>query len=346
VPTSRQTLIASAPRVLAATLSAGALVWPFLWLAVGILVALAGICASGVRIRGVAHGPADLIVIPLRFLGTGLRWLGRRVLTIGPMILATLSICCWGVIAIAVPAAIGGSIWFVSHGLDGLVAAARLTAVDHGIRVFAFIVFYSCLRRVLSRRSVAGFLEVHARTLPEVALTTGAAVGLVWLVLCGLVLPSHTWAPASGLNDLISHLPPGIRHPISGGRAALAEYEARAVVRCMADHGRFGWRAPEATANSDGSVRVVVEASSSGSPGDRSIAVLMLSLENQLAHHVDSITIGRAIQYAPRAVSSPIDDMADVAQNAPNTAVTQAVSRISPSEGDVKVALRCSAVAI
>jgi hypothetical protein len=344
--TSQQTLIDSTRDVLTMTLAAGALVWPFLWLVLATVVSFAVICARDIRIRGVEHGSADLIVIPLRVVRNGVTWLISQIVTIAPIVIAVVWIGGCAAIAVAIPFVIGGVIWFVAHGFDGLLAAARLAAADYGIRLFALVTSYLCLQWILSQGSVASVVGAHARTLSEDTLTVAAGMAVVWVVLCGFVLPQHRWAPASGLNDLVSHAPAGIRSLISDGRTTLVEYEAQSVVRCVADHGRWERSSPRATARFDGSITVAVDVSPNGPRGDRSLAVLMLALENQLTHHVDTIAIGEEIRYAPRAVRSPMTQVADLAPGALNTATARRILRFKPTTSDIKVALRCSAAAV
>jgi len=344
--TSQQTLFESATDVLAALLATGALVWPFLWMSFATFAAFIVICTRGIRLRGIKHGPADLIVIPLRIARTGAIWLVSRIVTIVPVVIAGVVMGVCAVIALAIPFAIGAAIWFVMHGVDGWLTAARLAAADYGLRVFALLTCYLCFHWMLSRGSIAHLVQARARTLSESSLAAAAGIAIVSFVLCGFVLPQHIWAPVSGLNELVSHAPPGIRGPISDGRVALAEYEAQAVVRCMADHNRYGWNTPRATAHPDGSITMTVEASSSHPPRAGSRAVLMLSLENQLAHHVDNIAIGDTIKYALRPASSPVRNVADLARSSTNRASAKRISKLSTTESDIKVVLRCSAAAV
>ncbi len=312
-----------APAALAVALATPALVWPMAWLLLSLAIALiAGIGRKRDRTMG--------IVWPM-FAGAG------RVLL-------------WAAVAVAVPALLGSVYWFVTEGGVGVGAALRLAVFEHALRIFAFVGSLYLLRTALRRSSPR--IAATAGRAPEVALFAGATAALVWVVACGVLLPRSNWWPADSFRGFVQALPKGLREEIHGWRASAAEAEARAVVRCMSKRDRRGWREPRAFIREDGTLLVGVRNEPSA-PRSRSIGILILALQNQLAPHGSTISIvvrrhHGNLQFDTVETAEPMTQVAALLERASVPEASSALVRGASnlSEADVDIALRCSAAAV
>ncbi len=344
-------MLAHAPLVIALALGSVAFVWPLLWLVVVLAGSLLLVGIERTWVSGLRVQPAEAVLLPLRVLASSGRWLRGRVSQPAPLA-GTGRFVGWLGVAILGTGAVGGLLWLISHGADGLVAAMRLADFAHALRVFAFLACVSLIRVGLSAPARKAYLTRALSGIPDAGLAAGIAIALVWVALCAVVLPRDTWWPASSLRAALSSMPVGLRDTAREWEQSLAETEARAVVSCAAQRGFGGWLPPTGILGPDGSVAVAVNFDRANPPDNQSLAVLMLALQNQLAPNVSVIIIHtdrpRArIRYEPIPAASPIAEAGQlagrVAMNAHANAHLAALR--STPEQDVKVALRCSAVA-
>jgi Biotin-requiring enzyme len=343
-------LIARAPLVIAVAVGAPALIWPF-WLVVVIIgsLLLVGIERTWVPARRLE--PADVFTLPLGVVAGAGGWIRGRLSQPAPLA-ETVRFAGWLVVAIVGTAAVGGALWLASDGTNGLVAAMRLADFGYALRVFAFLASISLIRRGLSVAARKAYLVRMLSGVPAAALAGATLVALVWALLCAVVLPRDAWWPAPNLHEAVSSMPVGLRNTVHEWERSLAETEARAVVNCAAERGRGGWLPPTGLLRADGTVAVSVNFDRASPPDDRSLAVLMLALQNQLAPNVSIVIMHTGkprarIRYELIPTTRPIteiDLLADRVTLGLHTKAHLAAVR-SISEPDINVALRCSAVA-
>lgn len=349
---SSRRIVQRTPLLLALALAGVALIRPMAWLAVCAVVA---VLAAAARTAGIDHavrGPADVVVLPLRLLA-GLVAAARAKLAglVGPFVALAL-IALWLLISVLVPAALGGVFWLVSHGTDGALAAMRLAVFSHAPRVFAFIACVWLLSRAFG--AMGERLRTASALLPEWGLTAVVAAGSIWLVLCAVVFAPKIWWPSDSFRAFAQDLPTGLRDFAEGQRRAIVQAEARAVVDCMADRGRAGWREPRAHLLDDGSILVGVRADRRDPPGRRSLATLLVALNNQLAPHGATVEIApphiraATIRFRPEGAARPLTDVRrviDVVElnEASVDPLARAAKVAEASKGD---GLACSSAAI
>jgi pyruvate/2-oxoglutarate dehydrogenase complex dihydrolipoamide acyltransferase (E2) component len=344
-------LLAHAPFAIALALSAVALIWPLLWLAVVLAGSFLFVGIERTWVRGLRPEPAEAVLFPLRVLASSGRWLRERFSQPAPLA-GTVRFAGWLGVAIVGTGAVGGLVWLTSHGGGGVVAAMRLADFAHAFRIFAFLACVSLIRVGLSAPARRAYLARALSGIPGAGLAAAVTLALIWVVLCAMVLPRDSWWPASNLRTALNSMPVGLRDTAREWERSLAETEARAVVECAAQRGFGGWLPPTGLLGPDGTVAVAVNFDRAAPPNDRSLAVLMLALQNQLAPNTAVIIVHtdkpRArIRYGPIPTTSPITEAGVVADRVTPSARTDAhlAALRSMPEQDVKVALRCSAVA-
>jgi hypothetical protein len=342
-------LIARAPLLIAVGLGAPALIWP-LWLAVVIIGSLLLVGIERTWVPRHRPEPADAFMFPIGVVAGAGGWIRGRLSQPAPLA-GTVRFAGWLLVAIVGTAAAGGVLWLVSHGTEGLVAAMRLADFGHALRIFAFLACVSLLRRGLSVPARTTYLARVLSEVPAAALAGAVLVALAWALLCAIVLPRDTWWPASNLSAAVNSMPVGIRATAREWERSLAEVEARAVVNCTAQRGRGGWLPPTGLLRADGTVAVSVNFDRASPPDNRSLAVLMLALQNQLAPNVSVVILHTGkprarLRYELIPTTRPIAEVGLLADRVTPDLHTEAhldaVRTIS--EPDIDVALRCSAV--
>jgi pyruvate/2-oxoglutarate dehydrogenase complex dihydrolipoamide acyltransferase (E2) component len=343
-------LVERAPFVIAIALSAPALLWPA-WLAVVLIGSLLLVGIERTWTPGRHLEPADVFMLPLGVaVGAG-RWIRERASQLAPLA-GILPLMVWLAVAITGTAIVGGALWLISYGADGLAAAIRLAEFGHAARMFAFLASLSFIRRGLSVPARKAYLSRELSNVPTAALTGATLVALTWAIMCAVAIPRDAWWPASNLDAAASSMPLGLRSTVREWKRSLAETEARAVVNCAAQRGLGGWLPPVALLRPDNSVAVAVNYDRASPPDDRSLAVLMLALQNQLSPNASVVVIHTT---KPRArlrfelfpTGSPVTEVGPITERvAPNRQADAHLRAVkSVPEHDIKVALRCSAVA-
>jgi hypothetical protein len=332
--TSAGMLVDRAPGLLALVLAAGALVWPVTWL---VLTVVALAVAGGItraRLGGGRYGTADFLVVPLRVLGGIVSWLGSQLRMLVPGLIGLLACIA---AAIVVPALVGALTWLLSEGGDGALAAARLAVFEYGLRLFAFLVCAWLLRRTLRSGAPARWIRRVAAGAPELALTAAAVLGAAWILMCAVVISPRPWWPSGSFAEFAARMPDPLADRVVDVRRSWVQARALAVTRCLAEHGRGGWRDPRAFAREDGSLLVGVRAEPRA--GERRVATLMLALNNQLAPHGVTVDVvasrdAPAISFVPDAGARPVRDFSAIGASA------------AANERDLQVALACSAATL
>jgi hypothetical protein len=340
-----------APFVLGLALSAPALIWPIFWLVVVLLGSLLSAGSEQMRARP-SSGAIDLVLVPLRVLAGAARWLGTWLTDFERRRRGVVRVLlCLAIVAVGT-ALVSGGLWLSGHGSDGLVAALRLAGFEHLPRIFVFLVCASFLSRALSATSRKLRLTHALGTLPAGAVALAMLVLLAWTGLCAAVLPHQTWWPASSLRAVGQSLPGGLDVTVGEWRRSLAEEEAVAVVDCVTEKGHGGWLPAHASLGGDGGVIVAVSSHKARRANDRSLAVLMLALQNQLAPSASFVVIhtghpNAKLSYQPVATDVPISDPKVLASRiAPSAGVSRHLKALNAMPADdVAVALDCSAVA-
>jgi hypothetical protein len=345
-----RSLIDRAPLWIAVALSAPALVWPW-WLVVVLIgsLLLAGLeraWTPGQRLR-----PADALLLPLGVAVSAGGWIRERLSQPAPLA-GIMPFLGWLAVAIVGVATAGAALRLISHGTSGLVAAMRLANFGYAMNVFAFLAGVSFMRRSLSVPKRKAYLTHLLAEMPAAVLAAAALAALIWTLLCAVALPRNAWWPASNLDDAVSAMPAGLRSTVQEWKRSLAETEARAVVDCLAERGQGGWLPPTGLLTADGAVAVSVDPDRASRPNDRSLAILMLALQNQLSPNVSVVVIHTS---SPRArlrfellhTNSPITNGMLLADRVTPTQHANAhlTTVRSMPEQDVNLALRCSAVA-
>jgi hypothetical protein len=324
------------PTLLAVALSAPALVLPFGWLLLCLLLAwIAGSVKRSPSADG-ARGPADLVVPPLRTLGAAANPAN--------LVLALAGVAAAIAGGAAIAAAWGLVTWLPSEGSTGLLAAVRLAVLAYGPRLAVAMLCFLLLRRQLGAGMHGAGVRTRARAISEEALTGMTITGGI-VVLASLVLASSSWWPAGSTAGAIGLLPSALETQLRDGQASLVEDEAHAVSDCVAQHDRgWSWRVGSAARLPDGSFGIAVRTSQK--PFRRDVAVLVMALQNQLAPWVSSVRVvtpGLAVRLDRRKLGhgAPVGSVGELvhAANLPAGALG--------AERDVRaVALRCSAAAV
>ena len=350
---SAQYVVAHAAEAVAAVAAAGALVCPTAWLAMAVIAGFVSVGFSGIRPAGTATGSADLVVIPVRVVANATRRLGTAIIKVGPLLKALVRVLWWLLLAVGISAAAGAALWLVTEGSDGLAAAARAGVIGHGYTLFAFLACFLSLRRMLSKPAAPKWLRDGASGLSETRLTAAAIAGAAWLLLCAIVLPRQATWPASSMHAVYAGLPRVIDDLILTGREAVAEYEAQAVIDCLAVHGLSGWSTVTARPRPGSVVTLSVRPDRRHAVGSRELPTLMLALQNQMAGRVEDVAIsasprGARVRFTPLRTRRPVTDVtrvAAVATSSPRGARhLRAITTSAAADRDV--ALRCSAAAV
>ncbi len=326
---SAQYVVAHAAAAVAAVAAAGALVCPTAWLVMAAIAGFLRLGFSGVRPAGTAGGPADFVVIPARVIANAARRLGVAILKVGPLLKALAHVLLWLLLAVGISAAAGAVPWLVTEGSVGLAAAARAGAIGHGYALFAFLACFLTAKRALSKPAAQKWLRDSASGLSETGLTAAVIAGVAWLALCAVVLPRQATWPASSMHAVSASLPRPLGDLVLSGREAVAEYEAQAVIDCMAARGMSDWVTVTARRRDGAAVTLSVRPDRRHSVGSRALPTLMLALQNQLAGRVEDVAIsaspsGARVRFAPLRTRRPVTDvtrLAAVATSSPAGAV-------------------------
>ncbi|MBI5105285.1 MAG: hypothetical protein HZB46_09945 [Solirubrobacterales bacterium] len=333
---SAQWLEQHAATTAAVVLAAPALVLPFGWLVVCLLLALAlGTLRRAVEHEG-ARGPADVVVAPMRTVGSALHP--------GSLLRAVLAVAGAAIAAIVVSAALGALAWLPSEGTTGAPAAMRMAAIEHGPGLMSALLCFLLLRGGLGHGRSDGVAAARARALTEEGLTACVVAGAVVVLGC-VALSSGSWWPAGSTAGAVGLLPGALEHEVEQAQASLVEEEAKAVADCVRDDGGpTGWRVGSAKQLSDGSYQISVRTSTQ--TFRRDVAVLGLALHNQLAPWASTVRIVTpdmtvAIDRTRLPAGSPLRSLDELGAAAELPKGAFGAERDAP-----KRALRCSAVAV
>jgi hypothetical protein len=291
----RQGLAGTAERrlsdVLALAGASGALIAPWPW-----LVAVAGSCLVVGAIRSVASGRRSVAVgivdLPGRTGRRMARLLRPRSLARLPLIAAKTILA-----SIVLPAAVAATVWFVDHGWDGVLAAARLAAWQSGPRVLAAVlclmmlagVGESRLRRATRlRQAAASWSDDAVVALASGALALAVAVVAVGPRVHGGILTGH---------DGLAWVPAGVRPTVDGVRDDVVGAELRALRSCLTEHQGIAWSVDHTTGDVDGTDVARLSIGGDEQPRPATLVTATLAADNQLAPWVEvvEIAVGDAV---------------------------------------------------
>ena len=347
---ARTRIGAQAPRLAALLCASGALLVPLLWLLAALIAALALAVARDLITRSDNGLPAAPLTLLPRLVAQFARWAGRSVARITPVLAALGGLLACVVLAVLIPAVVGGGLWLASYGGDGLAAAARIAVADHAFAVFAFLVCLWLAWRFWRNpgRAKAAIGAVR-RMPPAVSLLASAAV-IVWTAACVVTLPRSVWAPVSDFHEGANLLPVATTDWLLHQRASWVQSEMREVSDCLANAGRGSWRPPIVTLRGDGTTVVSLGPQPRTRPGDRSVATLLLATQNQLEPHGVTVVVhmdtrSARLRFGTVATRAPATDLAALLarSEATETAAQRLDGLRAFKPADVAVALRCSA---
>jgi hypothetical protein len=340
----RQGLAGTAERrlsdVLGLAAASGALIAPWPW-----LLAVAGSCLAAGAIRSVASGRRSVAVgivdLPGRTARRMAGLLQPRSLTRLPLIAAKTVL-----VSFVLPAAVAATVWFIDHGLDGLLAAARLAAWQSGPRVLA---------AVLCLMMVAGIGETRLRRATRlrqataswsdnavVALASGALALAVAVVAVG---PRVNGGILSG-HDGLAWVPAGLRPAADGVRDELVGAELRVLRSCLTEHQGLDWSVDHTTNNVDDPDIARLAIGGDEQPRPATLVTAALAADNQLAPWVEvvEIAVGDAVMLRlDRQALHHHGVRVDPATLGPGIVSGAGVAVAGATGVDRRVALACSA---
>lgn len=353
VPGKARTRLAGfAPLMAALLVASPALVLPLVWLAlVPVALLVLAVARDVLTRRAGGLGLAPLTLVPRLFVQF-VRWLRRSIADLTPPLAGATRLLVGLALAVFIPAVIGGALWRVEHGEEGINAAARIAIADHAFRVFAFLTCFWLVRRFWRQADRAKALEKAVRPVPTPLFVPAYAAILACTAACTVMLPSSTWAPLANFRAAADLLPVDGTEWVLRTRAAWAQNEAVAMNRCLANAGRGKWRSPTVTVRADGSMLASFPAQPGVRPGDRSVATLLLAAQNQLEPHALTVVVHmggnarlRFDTVATREPTTEVDALLGRAQ-ATSAAAERFAGLHAIKPTDVDVALRCSAAGI
>jgi hypothetical protein len=291
----RQGLAGTAERrlsdVLALAGASGALIAPWPW-----LVAVAGSCLVVGAIRSVVSGRRSVAVgivdLPGRTARRMARLLRPRSLARLPLIAAKTILA-----SIVLPAAVAATVWFVDHGSDGVLAAARLAAWQSGPRVLAAVLCLMMLagvgetrlrRATRLRQAAASWSDDAVVALASGALALAVAVVAVGPNVRGGILTGH---------DGLAWVPAGVRPTVDGVRDDVVGAELRALRSCLTEHQGIAWSVDHTTGDVDGPDVARLSIGWDEQPRPATLVAATLAADNQLAPWVEvvEIAVGDAV---------------------------------------------------
>jgi hypothetical protein len=251
--------------------------------------------------------------------------------------------------AIVLPAAVAAVEWFIGHGTEGLVPAARAGAWAYGFRVAAVLL---CLMLLTS---VGDGRQQRARTVRRWAApaTDGTliilAASCVVVVALAVVGAPH---PADGIAaraDGLGWLPPGTRVAVDRVRDDIVTTELDSLASCLSTRGGTLWKPFYTVGNpldEPDVARLVAGREPSLAP-PRDLVTVLLAAHNQLAPWVEAIEIewpGGDLVRTERASLPRYQPLADGDRLV--AATTSGGQWVSSGSADEAVALRCSAAPV
>jgi hypothetical protein len=322
--------------LVALALATGAFVTPWSWLFVVTVGALVGTTARSIA----DHGPRPGALV-IRALRRALSWLRPRSAIWLPVIVARTVL-----LAIALPALAGGASWIVDQGMDGALAAARVSVWAHGFRTAAAIVCFTLVAGVgdARQRRAAQVCQASARL--GTAAVVAAALALV--VVASLVVAVVPQADAGRLAgaDGLGWAPPRLRDNVDRVRDEVVTVELQAAAACLSARQGLTWRASYTARNPLADADVARLTAQDGTPAPGHLATAAAAVHNQLAPWVEAIELdaaGATLVVLDRAFlvsGRPLVDPAAL----PLAATTGAgVMADAIDAFDRRVALRCSA---
>ncbi len=327
--------------LLAVMVASGAFIAPWHW-----LVAVAATCLLVGAVRSVRTGDestaAAVVALPGRAVRRVVRLAHPRSLVWLPVVTARTILA-----AIVLPAAVGAALWLSDHGLDGVLAAARVGAWHSGFRVAAALVCLMIVggvgdgrarRAELVRRAAAG--------VSDAGLAALAAAALLVTVVTVVGAPRLSGGALAGADGL-GWLPARLRPTADRVRDTVVTSELHAVGACLTDHQGVVW-ATHYSEDTPVAAPDVARLSAAGGPDpeDGQLVTAALAADNQLAPWVEVLEIadGDAVVFTiDRSGLSHHELRTDASTLASVATTGRDRLAVAASDSDLDVALACSA---
>jgi hypothetical protein len=278
--------------VLALAAASGALIAPWPW-----LVAIVGLCLVVGAVRSVAarHGSVavGIVALPARAVRRGALLLRPRSLARMPVVAVKVVLA-----AFVLPAAVAAAAWFVAHGTDGMVAAARLAVWQSGPRGLAAVLCLMMLAGVGDTRARrAARLRRATASWPDGGVVALAAGGLALALAVVAIGPRLSGGVLTG-HDGLAWVPARLRPAVDGVRDDVVAAELRALRSCLSRRQALVWSADHTADNPIGDLDVARLSLGRGdTPRPSALVTAALAADNQLAAWVEvvEITVGDAV---------------------------------------------------
>ncbi|MFS8584415.1 MAG: hypothetical protein FWJ72_04960 [Acidimicrobiia bacterium] len=265
----------------AVALATGALVTPWVWMAVvavatGLAMAHRGAAAAGAGPRALAGRLVRWVV----------GWLRPRTAVWAAVLAVRVA-----VLAVLVPGLVGAAWWAAREGIDGTLLAARLAVWRHGFRVGAAVICYLLVAGVgdaHERRAAA--LRAAARRAGTPA-TVAAAVGTALAASLVVVVAPRADAGRLAGDDGLGWLPPRLRDEADRVRDDVVAAELHAASGCLADRQGVTWDTDYTAGNPIGTTDVARLVAVEGLPTPGQVATAVAALHNQLAPWVEQVHV-------------------------------------------------------
>jgi hypothetical protein len=272
--------------VLALAGASGALIAPWPW-----LLAVTGVCLAVGAVRSVAAGPGSVAVRIATLPRRAARRVGRL---LRPRSLARLPAIAVKTILVAfvLPGAVAAVIWVAEHGLDGVLAAARLAAWQSGARVFAAVLCLMMLAGVGDTRARrAGRVRRATASWPDAAVVSLAAGALALAVAVVAVGPRVSGGILTG-HDGLAWVPAPVRPAVDGVRDDVVATELRTLRSCLSRHQGLDWSAGFTSGNPVDHPDVArLALGGQYAPAPSTLVTAALAADNQLAPWVEVVEI-------------------------------------------------------
>ena len=325
--------------VMALAVAAVAFVAPMIWL---LLVAAATLAAAVVAFVASGH---PLVTLPAHAGRRALSLLRPRSVVWVPVFAARTVLA-----ALVLPAAVAAAGWYIAHGSQGAVAAARAGAWSYGFRVAAVLLCLMLLTSVGDgRQQRAATARRWAAPATDGTLTILAATCLLVVALAVVGAP-HPADSIAARADGLGWVPPGVRATVDRVRDDIVTTELDSLASCLSQRGGTTWKPFYTIENPVGEpdvARLVAGREPSyAPPGD--LVTVLLAAHNQLAPWVEIIEIewpgGDDVVRTERALLPRHEPLVDVDLLAPAT--TSGAQWVSVGTAEEQVVLRCSAAPV
>jgi hypothetical protein len=320
--------------VMALAIAAVAFVTPVFWL---LLVGAA--TATGAVVAFVAGG-RPLATLPAHAGRRAISLLRPRSLVWVPVFTARTVLG-----AVAFPAVVAAAAWYVAHGTEGAIAAARAGTWSYGFRTAAMLLCLMLLTSVGDGRQqrVAAVRRWAApATDGTLAILSGSCLLVVALAVVGAPHPADGVAARA---DGLGWLPSGTRATVDRVRDDIVNAELGNLATCLSSRGGTIWK-PYYTVENPLDEPDVARLEAGRQPAyapPSDLVTVLLAAHNQLAPWVEAIEVewpGGELVRTERASLPRHEPLVDLEPLVPAT--TSGAPWVSSGSVDRAIVLRCS----